>query len=99
MTHYKQALQYYSNPDKLLPVLWTLPELNRMVLAYLIRFLQVFAAPENAHETKMDINNLSMVMAPNILRSDASEPRLIFENTRKEMVLVRILIENMDTGF
>ena len=25
--------------------------------------------------------------------------RQIFENTRKEMILVRVLIENMDTGF
>ena len=61
--------------------------------------LQVFAAPENCCLTKMDINNLAMVMAPNVLRCQAEDPRIIFENTRKEMFLVRALIEQMDTSF
>ena len=47
----------------------------------------------------MDINNLAMVMAPNVLRCQAEDPRIIFENTRKEMFLVRALIEQMDTSF
>jgi len=61
--------------------------------------LQVFAAAENAAVTKMDASNLAMVMAPNCLRCESDDPNLIFENTRKEMAFVRILIVNMDTSF
>jgi len=63
------------------------------------RCLQVFAAAENATITKMDASNLAMVMAPNCLRCESDDPNLIFENTRKEMAFVRILIVNMDTSF
>ena len=49
--------------------------MERNLFAEIFLHRKVFAAPENAEETKMDINNLSMVMAPNILRSEAGEPR------------------------
>lgn len=80
------------------------PKLNKLVLGYLIRFLQVFSAPENVNYTKMDDSNLSMVWAPNILRSSQSNvlamhPSIIFENTRKEMTFVRTLIQTLDTSF
>lgn len=61
--------------------------------------LQVFAAPENAVVTKMDVNNLAMVMAPNCLRCESQDPRIIFENTRKEMGFLRTLIQSLDTSF
>lgn len=47
----------------------------------------------------MDINNLAMVMAPNCLRCESNDPRIIFENTRKEMQFIRTLIKHMDTNF
>ena len=59
----------------------------------------MFAAEENASVTKMDINNLAMVMAPNCLRCESEDPRVIFENTRKEMAFIRTLIANLDTSF
>ena len=61
--------------------------------------LQVFAAAENAVVTKMDVNNLAMVMAPNCLRCESQDPRIIFENTRKEMGFLRTLIQSLDTSF
>ena len=61
--------------------------------------MQVFAAPENASVTKMDVNNLAMVMAPNCLRCECEDPKTIFENTRKEMGFIRTLIQNLDTSF
>lgn len=60
---------------------------------------QVFAAEENAAITKMDVNNLAMVMAPNCLRCESEDPRIIFENTRKEMAFIRTLIQHLDTSF
>lgn len=68
------------------------------VLTYLIHFLQEFSQPEVVVNTKMDSSNLAMVFAPNILRCTSQDPKVILENTRKEMNFIRTLITNMDTS-
>lgn len=45
-----------------------LPNLNKDVVAYLIRLLQLLAKSDKVAYTKMDNSNLSMVWAPNLLR-------------------------------
>ncbi len=75
-----------------------LPDLNRDVLTYLIRFLQVFAGSEVAAVTKMDAANLGTVFAPNCLRCQSLDPSVILENTRKEMAFVKSLIVSLDTS-
>ena len=45
----------------------------------------------------MDVNNLSMVFAPNILRCNSDDAKIIFENARKEMLFVKILILHLNT--
>lgn len=45
-----------------------LPNLNKDVIAYLIRLLQMLSTNERVSTTKMDNSNLSMVWAPNLLR-------------------------------
>ncbi|XP_057244516.1 rho GTPase-activating protein 39-like [Malurus melanocephalus] len=62
-------------------------------------YLKVFVQPANVAVTKMDVNNLAMVMAPNCLRCQSDDPRVIFENTRKEMSFIRVLIQHLDTSF
>lgn len=96
---YDQCVNNYADPEAAINIVHSLPHINRLVLCYLIRFLQVFAAEENASVTKMDINNLAMVMAPNCLRCESEDPRVIFENTRKEMAFIRTLIGHLDTSF
>ncbi|XP_055995933.1 uncharacterized protein LOC125648378 isoform X28 [Ostrea edulis] len=96
---YDLCILNYQNPEAAIDVVSKLPDINRLVLAYLIRFLQVFAAEENSKTTKMDVNNLAMVMAPNCLRCECIDPHTIFENTRKEMGFIRTLIQNLDTSF
>jgi len=49
--------------------------------------------------TKMDASNLAMVMAPNCLRCVSSDPKVIFDNARKEMSFIRTLIQHLDTSF
>ncbi|KAM6248740.1 rho GTPase-activating protein 39-like isoform 2-T2 [Porphyrio hochstetteri] len=95
---YKECISNYENPDAAVAVVQLLPELNRLVLCYLIHFLQIFAQPSNVGRTKMDVNNLAMVMAPNCLRCQSDDPRVIFENTRKEMSFLRMLIVHLDTS-
>ncbi|CAB4029833.1 rho GTPase-activating 39-like isoform X2 [Paramuricea clavata] len=77
----------------------SLPNINRLVLCFIIRFLQIFCKPEIIRVTKMDMNNLAMVWAPNFLRCPSNEPKIIFENTRKEMTFVRTLLNSFDTEF
>ncbi|KAM4691342.1 rho GTPase-activating protein 39 [Rhinophrynus dorsalis] len=96
---YKQCISNYENPDAAVSVVQQLPELNRLVLCYLIHFLQIFSQPSKVGTTKMDVNNLAMVMAPNCLRCQSDDPRIIFENTRKEMSFLRMLIVHLDTSF
>eukprot|EP00062_Callorhinchus_milii_P010294 gi/632955001/ref/XP_007893256.1/ PREDICTED: rho GTPase-activating protein 39 isoform X2 [Callorhinchus milii] len=96
---YEQCITHYENPEAAVAVVDSLPKLNRLVLCYLIRFLQIFAQPANVAVTKMDVNNLAMVMAPNCLRCQSDDPRVIFENTRKEMSFIRVLIQHLDTSF
>uniref|UniRef100_A0A803TCH9 Rho GTPase activating protein 39 n=1 Tax=Anolis carolinensis TaxID=28377 RepID=A0A803TCH9_ANOCA len=96
---YEQCITHYENPEAAIAVVHSLPRINKMVLCYLIRFLQVFVQPGNVAVTKMDVNNLAMVMAPNCLRCQSDDPRIIFENTRKEMSFIRVLIQHLDTSF
>ena len=74
-----------------------LPELNALVLMYLIRFLQLFAQSSISVVTKMDDSNLATVFAPNFLRCPSVDPLVIMENARKEMTFVKHLIQCLDT--
>ncbi|XP_019635329.1 PREDICTED: LOW QUALITY PROTEIN: rho GTPase-activating protein 39-like [Branchiostoma belcheri] len=96
---YEDCVEHYEDVEKVLNVVNSLPEINRLVLCYLVRFLQVFSAPQNVTQTKMDASNLAMVMAPNCLRCPLDDPKVIFENTRKEMSFLRTLLQNLDTSF
>lgn len=99
MNFYKQCVNNCDDPVAAIAVVQSLPELSRLVLCYFIHFLQVFAQPSNVAITKMDVNNLAMVMAPNCLRCQSDDPRIIFENTRKEMSFLRMLIVHLETSF
>ncbi|TSL47591.1 Rho GTPase-activating protein 39 [Bagarius yarrelli] len=97
--YYEECISNYDSPEAAVSVIHNLPHINKLVLCYLIRFLQVFAQPANVVITKMDVSNLAMVMAPNCLRCLSDDPRIIFENTRKEMSFIRVLIQHLDTSF
>lgn len=102
---YEMCLEKAGNAHEATSIIMNqLPKANKVILAYLISFLQVFSAPENSNATKMDDSNLSMIWAPNLLRSNqpnplSSHPSVIFENTRKEMTFIRTLIQSLDTSF
>lgn len=75
-----------------------IPSLNRRVLVYITRFLQVIGKPENQEATKMTHDNLSMVWAPNFLRCPSEDPMIIMQHTKKEMSFVRHLVSGLDTS-
>lgn len=42
---YEQCITHYENPEAAIAVVHSLPRINKMVLCYLIRFLQVWPGP------------------------------------------------------
>lgn len=96
---YEKCVNNCDDPTIAVALAMSLPEVNRLVLSYLIRFLQIFSLPNNSSVTKMDVNNLSMVWAPNCLRCPSDDPKEIFENTRKEMTFMRTLLRSLDATF
>lgn len=97
---YNDCLEASNNPPQAIDIVSArLPHINHLVLAYVIRFLQVFAAAPVSSKTKMDANNLAMVMAPNILRCHITDPTLLLDQAKKEMSFVRLLILMWDTSF
>ncbi|CAG5115308.1 unnamed protein product, partial [Candidula unifasciata] len=96
---YQACVDNFSNPEAAIAIVYQLPRLNHLVLCYLIRFLQVFASPENVAFTKMDVNNLAMVMAPSCLRYESDDLLTIYEHVQKEMGFIRTLIRYLDTSF
>ncbi len=59
---------------------------------------QQFITPENIEATKMGLDNIAMVWAPNFLRCPSDDHTLIFQNTRKEMAFLRVLLRLIDTN-
>jgi hypothetical protein len=94
---YPECVAEPMTPRRACDLVLRLPTLHRLVLCYLIRFLQIFNKPDVIQHTKMDASNLAMVFAPNCLRCMASDPRTMFDNARKEMAFMRCLIQELDT--
>ena len=92
---YDFCIQNSENPERALSILQRIPPDNAEVLTYLIKFLQIVSDPANQKLTKMSINNISMVFAPNILRCPGENLQLVLENTRFEQSFVRTLIQNL----
>ncbi|CAB3408007.1 unnamed protein product [Caenorhabditis bovis] len=96
---YQRALAAADNPAEAVRIVDLLPEINRLVLVKVIALLQDLSREEVVARTKMDTSNLAMVIAPNILRCESEDPRVIFENTRREMSFMKTLILHYDSTF
>lgn len=89
---YLQCLQV-SNLEAALVIIRTLPDINRDVLSYLIKFLQFIGNAEFQSKSKMNYANLSMVFAPSILRCPSDDPLIILAHSRLEQNFVKILLD------
>ncbi|CAD5206655.1 unnamed protein product [Bursaphelenchus okinawaensis] len=89
---YDKCLSASTDADKATALVKSLPHINQKVLVALLTMLQRLIDDETVKSTKMDVSNLSMVMAPNILRCQSKDPNVVFANSRKEMEFVKTLI-------
>jgi hypothetical protein len=95
---YDECLANVNNPKKAIQIIQQLPPVHQRVLSYLVRFLQIVADPDNQVKTKMTVNNLAMVFAPNFLRCPSHLPaHTVFENAKLEQAFLRTLILNLKT--
>ena len=65
---YHEAILVGEDTSLAISLVNKLPELHRVILTYLIGFLQMFITTDVVTVTKMDASNLSMVFAPNFMR-------------------------------
>lgn len=94
----EEILNTSENKEESLEIISKLSDLTKTCLTHLIRFLQVFAKEKVSQKTRMDSANLAMVMAPNLFRPMSDDPRLLLDNSRREINFLRNLIDGMDTS-
>ncbi|CAG8454648.1 1660_t:CDS:10 [Cetraspora pellucida] len=94
---YNQCIQNCENKDSAIELVKNLPEINKRVVLFVIDFLQIFTKPHITKITKMNVNNLAMVFAPNFLRCPSDNLAVIFENTKYEQMYVRTLLLNLNS--
>eukprot|EP01125_Pyxidicula_operculata_P005721 TRINITY_DN1_c6_g1_i2.p1 TRINITY_DN1_c6_g1~~TRINITY_DN1_c6_g1_i2.p1 ORF type:complete len:579 (-),score=201.13 TRINITY_DN1_c6_g1_i2:224-1960(-) len=83
-------------PEDSCAVTRKLPALNRKVVYYVIEYLRKVAEPENIPKTKMNIDNLAMVFAPNFLKCPSEDPEVIFNTQKHQQTFVKHLITDLD---
>ncbi|KAI9189011.1 hypothetical protein H9P43_000438 [Blastocladiella emersonii ATCC 22665] len=91
---YQACIANADSPEHALAIVDQLPPDNCRVAKYMIAFLQIFAQPKFMAATKMTVQNLAMVYAPNFLRCPSNDPTKIFENTKYEQQFLRHLISD-----
>ena len=89
--YYDFCTQHADDASAAFSVLNKIPAVNRRVLEFLVHFLQIICHPDNQAATRMSINNIAMVFAPNILRCPSDNLQLVLENTKYEQVRFLII--------
>ncbi|KAI9266631.1 hypothetical protein BDA99DRAFT_480334 [Phascolomyces articulosus] len=94
--HYDRCIRCSEDPDQAIAIVNSLPEVNRRIIMYMIAFVQEFAQEEVIEHTRMNVNNLAMVYAPNFLRCPSESLTTVFENSKYEQAFVRTLITDLN---
>jgi len=89
---YQKAVDSSQNFDACLDVAKQLPDDNRIILNFVVHFLSRLSEEAVIKQTKMTIENLAVVFAPNILRSKSTDPMTIMKNSNNEKQFVKTLV-------
>ncbi|KAI9248727.1 Rho GTPase activation protein [Helicostylum pulchrum] len=92
---YDECIANAHDKQKSIAIIHSLPEINRRIVLYMIRFLQDFADPKVIEATLMNVFNLAMVFAPNFLRCPSVNLTTIFENSKYEQIFLKTLINEI----
>lgn len=92
---YDKCLIVEDRVEEAMEIVDKLPELNRNVLKYLVKFLQVIGNPNFQLKTKMTVSNLSLVFAPNLLRCPSENPIKFLADSRKQANFLKLLVNYM----
>ncbi|KAI9275328.1 Rho GTPase activation protein [Sporodiniella umbellata] len=93
---YLPCVQSANDTAKAVAIVNSLPDYNRRIVLYIVRFLQEFIEPEVTQYTRMNIFNLAMVFAPNFLRCPFTHLPTIFQNAKYEQTFVKNLVEMLE---
>jgi hypothetical protein len=88
-SHYDMAISMAQKPASLTPealevFLSQLPIVNRETIRYLCKFLQRLIDERNQPHTKMNVENISIVFAPTILKCPHDDPSVMMLNSKFE---------------
>ncbi|KAI9253534.1 hypothetical protein BDA99DRAFT_520052 [Phascolomyces articulosus] len=78
--------------DKAIDIINALPDVNRRIVLYILSFLQEFIDPDVIKHTLMNVHNLAMVYAPNLLRCPSEKLTTVLENSKYEQAFLRSLL-------
>ncbi|KAG2214123.1 hypothetical protein INT46_001857 [Mucor plumbeus] len=100
---YDDCIKYAHDKKKAIDIINSLPDVNRRITLYMIRFLQPpspikqdFANPQVIQHTLMNVVNLAMVFAPNFLRCPSVNLTTIFKNSKYEQLFLKTLITELN---
>ncbi|ETO23527.1 RhoGAP domain-containing protein [Reticulomyxa filosa] len=79
----------------LLQTLRVVLKLIKSIIRYLVSFLKKFLNPQYVEATKMNLENISIVFAPTILKCPVDDPTLLMQNSKFEKDFVQQLITNL----
>ncbi|KAI9488224.1 hypothetical protein BDB00DRAFT_849422 [Zychaea mexicana] len=96
MDLYDTCVAYAEDIDKAIDIINSLPNVNRRIVLYILSFLQEFIDPEVIKHTLMNVHNLAMVYAPNLLRCPSEKLTTVLENSKYEQAFLRCLLLQLD---
>jgi hypothetical protein len=95
LEHYNNCLKAASddNQEECVNLLYKFPPLAIQVIESVINFLACICNEEFFQKTKMNVENISVVFAPNIIRNpNITDPRMMMMNSSLESKFIKLLI-------
>ncbi|KAI7856712.1 Rho GTPase activation protein [Circinella umbellata] len=89
---YDDCIACSEDIDKAIEIINKLPDVNRRIVLYILSFLQEFIDPDVIKHTLMNVHNLAMVYAPNLLRCPSEKLTTVLENSKYEQAFLRSLL-------
>lgn len=84
---------YSSDPKHLNLLVEKLDPPNQYMLKELVRICRIIQS--NRPVTKMNLNSLSIVLGPNILRANTADPARMLKNARHEVAFIESILTNI----